>query len=97
MAGNTTVHVEVAYATPQRQTVISLELASGSTAKQAIHLSGLLQQHPEIDLSTQKIGIFGQSCGLDRVLNSGDRIEIYRPLLIDPMQARRLKASQSRQ
>lgn len=97
MAGNTTVHVEVAYATPQRQTVISLELASGSTAKQAIDLSGLLQQHPEIDLSTQKIGIFGQPCALDRLLNSGDRVEIYRPLLIDPMQARRLKASQSRQ
>jgi putative ubiquitin-RnfH superfamily antitoxin RatB of RatAB toxin-antitoxin module len=67
--------VEVAYAKPDRQSVISLTLPIDSIAEQ--------------DLSQQKIGIFGQVCKLDKPLNDGDRVEIYRPLQQNPMDARR--------
>lgn len=83
------IHVEVAYAKPDLQLIIALSLPSGSSAEHAISTSGLLQQFPEIDLSTQKIGIFGAICQLDKPLEEGDRVEIYRPLSQDPMTARR--------
>lgn len=83
------ISVEVAYAKPDRQNIISLTLLVDSTAEQAISASGILQQFPEIDLSRQKIGIFGQVCKLDKPLTDGDRIEIYRPLQQHPMEARR--------
>jgi putative ubiquitin-RnfH superfamily antitoxin RatB of RatAB toxin-antitoxin module len=81
--------VEVAYAKLDRQSVISLTLPIDSIAEQAISASGILLQFPEIDLSQQKIGIFGQVCKLDKPLNDGDRVEIYRPLQQNPMDARR--------
>ena len=83
------ITVEVAYAMPEKQSLISISLAVGSTAEQAIEASGLLQIFPEIDLSKQKIGIFSQICKLQHLLSHGDRVEIYRPLLQDPMTARR--------
>ncbi|PPD33998.1 MAG: RnfH family protein [Methylomonas sp.] len=87
------ISVEVAYAKPDRQNIISLILPIDSTAQQAILASGILQQFPEIDLSLQKIGIFGQACKLDKPLTDGDRIEIYRPLQQHPMEARRYRVS----
>lgn len=81
--------VEVAYAKPALQVVISLNVPTGSTVEGAITASGIQQQFPEIDLNTQKVGIFGQLCALDRTVAEGDRIEIYRPLLKNPMDARR--------
>jgi len=81
--------VEVAYATQDKQTLIALTLPADSTAEQAIADSGILRQFPEIDLSAQKIGIFGTISTLDKALMDGDRVEIYRPLLQDPMMARR--------
>lgn len=86
------IEIEVAYAKADQQTVLSLKMADNSTVEQAIIASGILQQWPEIDLQKNKVGIFGQFCQLDKVLNSGDRIEIYRPLQKDPMDARRQKA-----
>lgn len=83
------IGVEVAYATPERQVIIATTLPAGSTAEQAIQASGILQQFAEIDLSMQKIGIFGSVCKLDQTLADGDRVEIYRPLMQDPMEARR--------
>jgi len=84
-----TIGVEVAYATPERQDVIAVTLPTGGTAGEAIAASGILQQFPEIDLSVQKIGIFGSACKLDQTLVDGDRVEIYRPLRQNPMDARR--------
>lgn len=83
------ITVEVVYATAQQQTVLTLELAAGSSAKQAIDASGILQQFPDIDLKTQKIGIFGMVAKSDSPLMDGDRVEIYRPLQQNPMAARR--------
>jgi putative ubiquitin-RnfH superfamily antitoxin RatB of RatAB toxin-antitoxin module len=76
--------VSIAYATPQRQVWNDLEVAVGATVRQAIEISGLLSEFPEIDLAKNKVGIFGDTVALDRVLAEGDRVEIYRPLTADP-------------
>lgn len=91
--GAESVCVEVVYATPQQQTVIPLQVPAGTALGQAIVLSGIGQRHPEIDLGTQAVGVFGELATLERVLRDGERIEIYRPLLADPKQARRRRAA----
>jgi len=87
-----TITVEVAYAKPDHQKVILVEIKEGSTLEQVIKASGILTLYPEIDLSKQKIGIFGKIKNLQDIIQVGDRIEIYRPLLIDPKEARRKRA-----
>lgn len=89
MADEIIIRVEVAYATPERQVIVVVDLPLDGTAEQAIQASGILQQFPEIDLSQQKIGVFGQICKLDKSLTTGDRVEIYRALQQNPMDARR--------
>lgn len=87
--------VEVAYATPSRQVILSVECVVGTKVKQAIELSGVLARFPEIDLALAKVGIFSKKATLETVLRPGDRVEIYRPLLIDPKQARLLRAKKN--
>ncbi len=84
--------IEVAYASPRRQRLIRIDYKS-MTAEQAIERSGILSEFTEIDLARNKIGIFGQQVRLSHRLEPGDRVEIYRPLLIDPKEARRLRAA----
>lgn len=84
-----TIEVEVAYALPERQLILKAEVPAGTTAIEAVRLSGIEQQFPEIDLGRQRLGVFGKLCKADRVLHPGDRVEIYRPLLVDPRTARR--------
>lgn len=88
-----TIRIEVAYALPERQVVLSLDLEPGATVRTAIERSGILTEFPEIDLSRNRVGIFGAVCGPDRILISGDRVEIYRPLIRDPKDARRRRAA----
>lgn len=83
------INVEVAYARPDQQVIVAVSVPAETSAEQAILASGILERFPEIDLSQQKVGIFSQICTLQKILNNGDRIEIYRPLLQDPMTARR--------
>jgi putative ubiquitin-RnfH superfamily antitoxin RatB of RatAB toxin-antitoxin module len=89
------ISVEIAYATANTQVVLNLLCTAETTAQAAITLSGILQRFPEIDLSQQKIGIFGQVVALSQTLADGDRIEIYRPLAMDPKQARILRVQKS--
>lgn len=86
------IQLEVAYALPEKQYLIPLALEQGSTIGQAIMASGLLQLRPEIDLSRNKIGIFSRPVKLTDPVQSGDRIEIYRPLIADPKTLRRQRA-----
>lgn len=72
--------VGVAYAKPTVQVWKNVDVPETATAREAIEKSGLLDQFPEIDLSVQKIGIFGQICPLEKPLKEGDRVEIYRPI-----------------
>lgn len=87
--------VEIAYALPDTQQLIELKIVAGTTAREAIENSGILQRFPEIDLSKCKIGIFSKAVKLDRVLQPGDRVEIYRPLIADPKEARRRRAAKT--
>lgn len=86
------VDVEVVYATPERQALVQLCLPVGSNVGQAVSASGLKQQFPEIDEGSMAVGIFSKPCQLDQVLAQDDRVEIYRPLLNDPKDARRQRA-----
>ena len=76
--------VAVAYADGIEQLWLRLEVAEGTTAVEAIHQSGVLEMCPSIDLTTQKIGIYGKLVKPDTPLHSGDRVEIYRPITCDP-------------
>ncbi|MFB1490447.1 MULTISPECIES: RnfH family protein [unclassified Thiocapsa] len=78
------MHVGVAYADKFKQTWLKLDVPDGSTARDAIERSGLLDQFPEIDLTENKIGIFGRLVKLETRLSDGDRVEIYRPITADP-------------
>ncbi len=89
---NELIAIEVVYAKKDRQALISLQLEKGLNAEQAVIQSGILQQFPEIDLDKNSLGVFGQCCKKDRILQNGDRVEIYRSLLQDPMEARRKRA-----
>ncbi len=86
------IQIELIYALPNQQQLIQLEVVPDCSVKQAILQSGILEQYPEIDLENNKVGIFSQVCQLSDTLRDGDRIEIYRPLIIDPKEARKRRA-----
>ncbi|MEC9329626.1 MAG: RnfH family protein [Pseudomonadota bacterium] len=86
------LEVEVVYALPKQQFLVQLSLPLGSTAREAVEQSGLLVKFPQINLETLTVGIFSRVVGLDHVLVAGDRVEIYRPLLMSPGEARRRRA-----
>ena len=90
------LEVEVAYALSHQQFLRRLKMPSGSTVRQAIMQSGVLWKFPEIDLKSVKVGIFSRPVDLDVLLNSGDRVEIYRPLILSPTDARRLRAERQK-
>ncbi|MCK9110571.1 RnfH family protein [Haemophilus influenzae] len=88
------INIEIAYALPERYYLKSFQVDEGITVQTAITQSGILIQFPEIDLSTNKIGVFSRPIKLTDVLKEGDRIEIYRPLLADPKEIRRKRAAE---
>jgi len=83
------MNVGVCYAEAERQLWLRLEVPDGSTVQQAIELSGVLTQYPHIDLTTQKVGIFGKLAKLDAPVKDGDRVEIYRQITADTQQVQR--------
>ena len=87
------IMVEVAYAMPEEQIIISIKVPTKYNVKQAIEKSGIQKKFPSIDLSKNKVGIFGKKTTLDHLLNDRDRIEIYRPLILDPKEMRRKRAA----
>ena len=91
------ISVEVAYAKPEEQLVLPLEVEAGTTLQAAIEQSGMLQRFPEIEIGSVKVGVFGKAATLDAVLNPGDRVEIYRPLIADPKEARKKRAAEGKQ
>lgn len=86
------LQIEVAYALPDEQLILEVEVPTDSTVEHAIKRSGILERYPQIDLSTDKVGIFGKMCKLNASLKNKDRVEIYRPLIADPKESRRQKA-----
>ncbi|SDX00638.1 RnfH family protein [Nitrosomonas communis] len=88
------IEVEVAYALPHRQFLKRFYVPSGTTIEQAITLSGIQDIFTEIDLEKQKIGIFSKLTKRGTILQDGDRVEIYRPLLLDPKENRRKRLNE---
>ena len=87
------IDVEVAYANPEQQVIVALNMPAGTTVEQAITASGVLSRFPEIEATNLKAGIFGNVCKLNQSLKQADRVEIYRPLIHDPKEARRQRAA----
>lgn len=86
------MRVEVVYALPHDQRLVTVEVAAGATVADAVAASGLAEVCPGIDPAAGPFGVFGERCGPERVLEAGDRVEIYRPLAMDPREARRRRA-----
>ena len=98
------ITVEVAYALPDRQRILSLQVQPGCTALQAARLSGITREFPEIDLDVADMGVFAKNLDgktlplpADYELKPRDRVEIYRPLQADPKAARAQRAAKARE
>ena len=88
-----TVRVAIAFSpNAGRAFEIALELPAPATALDAIRASGLFERHPELGLGEPLVGIWGRACAPATLLADGDRVELYRPLTMDPNEARRLRA-----
>lgn len=87
------LNIEVAYAGPENQWVRELRVPPGTTIRHAVELSGVLTCFPGIDFARNRVGIYGALARLEDFVSEGDRIEIYRPLLADPKESRRQRAT----
>lgn len=93
------IRVEVVCALAERQRLLGLDVDSGTTARAAVMASGLAAEFPELDLASCPLGIFGKALANpeERVLEEGDRVEVYRPLLADPKEVRKARAARAAQ
>ncbi len=91
------VEIEVVYAAVDRQLLLAVAVPAGTSLRAAVQSSGIAAQFPELDLAGCALGIFGKAVAdADvRIVQAGDRIEIYRPLLADPKEVRRLRAAKA--
>ena len=87
-----TISVELVFAMPDKQVLRSVTLAEGSSVDDVIAMGNLLRDFPELALEDMQAGIWGRPVDRDHVVREGDRVELYRPLEMDPREARRLKA-----
>tara|TARA_R110001599_G_scaffold28969_7_gene99650 strand:- start:20678 stop:20986 length:309 start_codon:yes stop_codon:yes gene_type:complete len=93
-----TMMVEVAYALPHKQKILSLTVSEGTTVRQAVMASAINEHFPEVDLLSCSVGIFGKAVPKpdERIINSGERVEIYRPLIADPKEVRKQRAAKNK-
>ena len=91
-----TIQIEVVYALADRQDIIPLTLAAGTTLKQAVEASGLTAKYPDIDLAKGRFGIYSKLAKPDTALRDRDRVEIYRPLIADPKEVRKQRAAEGK-
>jgi len=93
---NNLIKVEVLYALPHEQTLLNVEVPQDTVVEDAIKISGMLEKYPEIDIASNRVGIFSKLSKLDTVLRDRDRVEIYRPLIADPKEVRRKRAEEGK-
>lgn len=91
------LNIEVCYALPEKQSLMCITVESNTSVEQAIVQSGILDTYPDIDLSVNKVGVWNRTCKIDTILKEGDRIEIYRPLIADPKEVRKLRAQKAKE
>ena len=90
------IRVVVAYARPDQQVILTVDVPAGSSIEEAVKRSSIIDRFPEINLKENKVGIFGKAKTLDQALRAGDRVEIYRPLIADPKESRRQRAKEQK-
>lgn len=91
------IDIEVAYALPHKQTLLSVQVPAGTTARDALAQSGIDKTHPDLDLSAAKLGVFGKAIDADKhQMAAGERLEIYRPLIADPKEVRKQRAKKAK-
>jgi putative ubiquitin-RnfH superfamily antitoxin RatB of RatAB toxin-antitoxin module len=91
------ITIEIAYAKPSEQVLLSIQVSPETNIKQALEQSSILERFPEINLDKEnKVGIFGKVVALNQSLRNGDRIEIYRPLIADPNEVRKQRAAEGK-
>ena len=86
------IAVDVAYALPERQVIVGVQIHEGATLRDAIDASGLVGEFPDIDLDVNSVGVYGHVQALDDPVQANDRVEIYRSLIADPKDIRRSRA-----
>jgi len=91
-----TIKVEVVYALPEEQVLLSVDVAEGSKVKDVILASNIIEQFPEIDMDKVDVGMFGKLTKMDQAVRERDRIEIYRPLIADPKEVRKRRAAEGK-
>lgn len=92
MSDQKTMKVEVVCALPEKQVLRTLNIQEGTSVLEAIEQSGIMQEFPDVQLDPNRLGIFSLKAKASDILRQGDRVEIYRPLLADPKEARRNRA-----
>ncbi|MEP5569809.1 MAG: RnfH family protein [Halioglobus sp.] len=97
MTEQTMINIEVAYALDNKQALLELQVAEGTTALQAAQQSGITEKFEGIDLENSKLGIFSKVVAPTQVLREGDRVEIYRPLIADPKEVRKARAARAKE
>ncbi len=90
-----TINIQLVYALPDRQELLSLALPAGSTVQQALAASGWLEKFG-LSLETGKFGIYAKQAKLDAVLRDRDRVEVYRPLIADPKEMRKTRVAEKK-
>jgi putative ubiquitin-RnfH superfamily antitoxin RatB of RatAB toxin-antitoxin module len=88
----TFIEIEIAYATPEKQVLLKIEAPVDCTVANAIELSGIREEFPDMELDPKAVGIFSRKVSMDHELKEGDRVEIYRPLVADPKEMRKQRA-----
>ncbi|ASM53244.1 hypothetical protein PNIG_a1015 [Pseudoalteromonas nigrifaciens] len=91
------IDVEVVFALPETATSLTIEVVKGTTVEQAVIQSGIIEKHPEIDATALTLGVWNRTVKPNQELKEGDRVEIYRPLIADPKDARRKRAEKAKE
>ncbi|TLP75187.1 RnfH family protein [Pseudomonas nitroreducens] len=98
MAESASIAIEVVYALPEKQALLRLSVPRGTRMREAVLLSGIAAQFPGLDVQDCPLGIFGKAVARpeERVLEEGERVEIYRPLIVDPKEVRKQRAARAK-
>lgn len=97
MSEDQNIKVEVAYALPDKQAIVEVDVPVGTTAIEAVRLSGIAGRFEDIDIENARLGIFSKAAAHTLVLKAGDRVEIYRPLIADPKEVRKARAAAAKE
>ena len=97
MSNTDSINIEVAYALPEKQLILELQVPEGTSVIEAARQSGINGRFEGVDLDNAKFGIFGKVVSPKQVLHEGERVEIYRPLIADPKEVRKERAARAKE